>query len=192
MQNSIKPVILASQSPRRIELLKQIIAEFQVIPSEVEELFESGRTPEENALAVARDKALSVAQRYPGHCVIGADTIVVLGEEIIGKPRDPQEAREILHRLAGREHRVITGICVIDAETLQETEDSTVRIKPLTDEEITRYVESGEPLDKAGAYAIQGDGAFMVASYEGSYSNIVGLPLEILRKLLRRTGHATA
>lgn len=190
MPNSIKPLILASQSPRRIELLKEILPDFKIVPSTVEEILQPGLTPVENALSLARQKALSVAKTYPGHYILGADTIVVLDDEIIGKPRDPEEARSILRRLSGREHQVITGLSLINAAPIEEATVSRVHIKPLSEEEIFRYVESGEPMDKAGAYAIQGNGAFMVSSYEGSYSNIVGLPLETTRRLLSRAGYS--
>ena len=182
------PIILASQSPRRIQLLGEITDEFQVIPSEVEEVFSGDRTPGDNAVAIAREKAQWVADRNPGHCVLGADTIVVLNDEIIGKPKDEEQAYKILKRLSGKIHRVITGVALVGDDVLEEACVSTVSIKPLTNQEIYSYIQSGEPMDKAGAYAIQGKGAFMVKAYEGSFSNIVGLPLETVRKLLNLAG----
>ena len=182
------PIILASQSPRRIQLLGEITDEFQVIPSEVEEVFSGDRTPGDNAVAIAREKAQWVADRNPGHCVLGADTIVVLNDEIIGKPEDEEQAYKILKRLSGKIHRVITGVALVGDDVLKEACISTVSIKPLTNREIYSYIQSGEPMDKAGAYAIQGKGAFMVKAYEGSFSNIVGLPLETVRKLLNLAG----
>ena len=182
------PIILASQSPRRIQLLGEITDEFQVIPSEVEEVFSGDRTPGDNAVAIAREKAQWVADRNPNHCVLGADTIVVLNDEIIGKPEDEEQAYKILKRLSGKIHSVITGVALVGDDVLEEACVSTVSIKPLTNQEIYSYIQSGEPMDKAGAYAIQGKGAFMVKAYEGSFSNIVGLPLETVRKLLNLAG----
>jgi len=182
--NVFPPVILASQSPRRIELLKSVVSDFQVIPSSVEETLRPGQSPEENAVALALEKARSVAARHPGHLVIGADTLVALEGEIIGKPEGPGDARRILKRLSGREHQVITGVAVVFGRSFQAAEVSRVRFHPLTEQEIDRYVATGEPLDKAGAYAIQGIGAALVAAREGSHSNIVGLPIGLLKKLL--------
>jgi nucleoside triphosphate pyrophosphatase len=185
-QNSI---ILASQSPRRKELLKKIVTEFQIVPSSVEEILEPGLSPRENAIAIARKKALDVARRHPGHYVIGADTIVVLDDEIIGKPEDAADACNILKRLSGRRHLVITGVAIVNSTQVEDAGVSEVDIRFLNEEEITRYVDTGEPLDKAGAYAIQGEGASIVSSYSGSYSNIVGLPLDTVKALLQISGY---
>ena len=187
MNRSKVPVILASQSPRRVELLKQIIKKFLVVPSEVDEVCSPNLSPEENAIALGRKKADWVADRHPRHLVIGADTLVVLKNEIIGKPTDVEDACRILRRLNGREHKVITGVAVVHSKTLSAASVSRVRIKPLTQNEIASYVNSGEPMDKAGAYAIQGQGSFLVESYEGSYSNIIGLPVEMLKDLLQKS-----
>ena len=188
MNKSRTPVILASQSPRRVELLKQIIKNFLVIPSEVEEVCSSNLSPEKNAMVLGRKKAEWVANRHPRHWVIGADTLVVLKNEIIGKPANIDDAFQILRRLSGREHNVITGVAVVHSNTLSAVTVSKVRIKSLTDNEIVSYVNSGEPMDKAGAYAIQGEGASLVEGYEGSYSNIVGLPINTLKDLLQKAG----
>jgi nucleoside triphosphate pyrophosphatase len=182
-------VILASRSPRRVDLLKEVIPSFDVIPSSAEEIFQAELSPRENAIAVACAKALDVAKNHPGNFVIGADTIVVLDEEIIGKPKDAADARNILRRLSGRKHQVITGVVVVHSESIKDAGVSEVNIRVLKDDEIARYVETGEPLDKAGAYAIQGKGAFMVDSYSGSYSNIVGLPLDTVKALLKEAGY---
>jgi len=184
-----KSVILASQSPRRRELLKKIVPDFEVVPSSVEEIFRPELSPRENAIAVARMKALDVSQSHPGHYVIGADTIVVLDNEIIGKPDDAEDARNILRRLSGQGHQVITGVVIIHSGRMEDAAVSKVTIRPLNDEEIARYVATKEPLDKAGAYAIQGEGASIVASYSGSYSNIVGLPLDTVKTLLKQGGY---
>ncbi len=183
------PVILASRSPRRVELLKEIIPSFEIIPSSVEEIFQSELSPRDNAIAVACAKALDVAKNHPGHFVIGADTIVVLDNEIIGKPKDANDARNILKRLSGRRHQVITGVVVTHSEAMKDAGVSEVNIRSLNDGEIARYVETGEPMDKAGAYAIQGKGQFMVDSYSGSYSNIVGLPVDTVKTLLAQAGY---
>jgi len=184
-----KQVILASGSPRRKELLREIVPHFNIIPSSADEIFDAKLSPPENAVAIALSKALEVSRKYPGHWVIGADTIVVLENEIIGKPKDADDARGILRRLSGRAHQVITGVVIVNGEPVGNAVTSEVVFHPLTDEAIHRYVETGEPLDKAGAYAIQGEGAFMIASYSGSYSNIVGLPVEELKNLLHQAGY---
>ena len=186
MKNSPTPVILASQSPRRVELLKTIIKNFQVIPSNIDETCKSNLSPEENAVFLSRKKAAWVSKDHPHSLVIGADTLVVLENKIIGKPVDTKDACQILHRLSGREHKVITGVAIIHSKTISSFSISRVRIKHLTQSEIISYVDSGEPMGKAGAYAIQGQGSFLVESYEGSYSNIVGLPVGMLKILLKK------
>ena len=184
MNDSCAPVILASQSPRRIELLKQIIGNFRVIPSEVDEVCLPDLSPEENAAFLGRQKADWVADRHPGHWVIGADTLIVLDDEIIGKPTDAEDACQILRRLSGREHKVITGMAIIHSNTSSAATVSRVRFKSLTETEIVSYVNSGESMDKAGAYAIQGKGSSLIEGYDGSYSNIIGLPIDELKDLL--------
>jgi len=186
VKNSPTPVILASQSPRRVELLKTIIKNFQVIPSNIDETCKSNLSPEENAVFLSRKKAAWVSKDHPHSLVIGADTLVVLENKIIGKPVDTEDACQILYRLSGREHKVITGVAIIHSKTISSFSISRVRIKHLTQSEIISYVDSGEPMGKAGAYAIQGQGSFLVESYEGSYSNIVGLPVDMLKILLKK------
>ena len=137
---------------------------------------------------MSRKKADWVANRYPHHWVIGADTLVVLENEIIGKPTNLEDAHKILKRLSGRKHKVITGITVVHSETLSAAIVSQVNIKTLNNNEIASYINSGESMDKAGAYAIQGKGASVVKNYEGSYSNIVGLPIDALKDLLQKSG----
>lgn len=183
-------LILASQSPRRLELLKQITDQFEVVPSSVEEKIDYGLRPEENARLLARAKAEAVAKNYPDCWVIGADTLVTLHQEILGKPEDIADAQRMLRRLSGNEHRVATGICVVGPKkTLDKTVTSKVRFKTLTEEEIVNYVKTGEPMDKAGAYAIQGKGSFMINDFSDSKTNIIGLPLDELKELLRKTGY---
>ena len=181
------PVILASQSPRRIELLKTVIKNFRVVPSKIEELCDKDLSPEENAIFLGRKKATWVAKQHPHNLVIGADTMVVLKNEIIGKPSDAENARQILRQLSGQEHKVITGVAVVHSKIFSAASISHVRIKALTQNAINSYVESGEPMDKAGAYAIQGEGSFLVESYSGSYSNIIGLPVDLLKDLLKKS-----
>jgi septum formation protein len=192
MTTSKNRVILASKSPRRVELLKEVIPSFEVIPSSADEIFQPNLTPKENAIAVAYAKALAVSKNHPGHFVIGADTIVVLDDKIIGKPKDAPDACNILKRLSGKQHQVITGVVVVNSASMKDAGISDVNIRILNDNEIARYVATGEPMDKAGAYAIQGKGAFMVDSYSGSYSNIVGLPLDIVKTLLEQAGYPFA
>ena len=190
MPSFAKKLILASRSPRRVELLRSLGLDFEVKPSKVEEITDPEKSPEQNATHIARDKALAVARRNPGSFVLGADTMVVLGQEIIGQPKDEEDACRILSKLAGKQHKVVTGVIVITPEAKEHTTavTSTVSIKSISKKEIRSYIATGEPLDKAGAYAIQGKGSFLVESWEGSYSNIVGLPLEALTVLLQQAG----
>ncbi len=181
------PVILASQSPRRIELLKTIIKNFRVVPSKIDEVCDIDLSPEENAMLLGQKKATWVAKHHPRNLVIGADTMVVLENKIIGKPTDAENARQILKQLSGQEHKVITGVAVVHSKIFSAVSISHVRIKVLNTREINSYVESGEPMDKAGAYAIQGEGSFLIKSYSGSYSNIIGLPMGLLKDLLRKS-----
>lgn len=156
-----------------------------VIPAK-EPCPDSGQSPEDYALTAASQKCREVFDLYPNSLVIGADTVVVLDERIMGKPETPQEAVEMLQMLSGREHRVITGVCVAypggEEDFFQE---SFVRFGVLTEEEIERYVSTGEPMDKAGAYGIQGHGACLVEEVRGSYTNVVGLPVRRLYLLLK-------
>ena len=181
-------LVLASRSPRRMELLKEIHPQFEVAPSSIDEVIDIGFRPEENARYIARAKAESIAPNFPGFWVIGADTLVSMDDEIFQKPEDEKDAERILKRLSGREHMVVTGICVVGPKkTLDKTVTSKVKIKPLTEKEIKDYIATGEPMDKAGAYAIQGKGSFMVRSFSGSKTNIIGLPLDELQTLLKKT-----
>ncbi len=185
-------IILASASPRRQELLRQIGVKFEVIPSYISEDFEITSPPGEVVRMLAERKATAVAQIRPESLIIAADTVVYLDGNILGKPDSPEKAAEMLRQLSGRTHQVITGVafrCVERGirESLEVTSDVTFGVLP--EDLITRYVEMGEPLDKAGAYGIQGMGAVLVESIKGSYSNIVGLPLfEVARVLRRYTG----
>lgn len=180
-------IILASASPRRQELLKQIGCDFTVMVSEVTEDNTAALSPVEFATSLAAAKAADVAGKVtPADIVVGADTIVVLEGRVYGKPRDRAHACEMLAELAGRQHQVITGIAVAaGGQVLTDHCITTVKIRPLSDQEIADYVATGEPMDKAGAYAIQGIGALLVEGIDGCYPNVVGLPLVTLQKLLQ-------
>ncbi len=183
-------LILASTSPRRKALLEQVGVEFEVVASDLDEGAIIG-TPVQQARALALSKARSVAAGRRSGLVIGADTIVVVSSAVLGKPRDRNEARTMLRLLSGRRHQVITGLAVIDAESGRESvshEETAVWIRSLSDDEIERYVASGEPDDKAGAYAVQGLGSLLVERIEGGYYNVVGLPLVRLDRMLEEFG----
>jgi septum formation protein len=185
-------LILASESPRREALLRQVGLEFEIVPSGADEQIAEGAPPAESAERLALEKARRVASGRSAGLVIGADTVVVLEGAILGKPAGPREAAEMLRRLSGREHQVITGVAVVDAATGAERSDSVatrVRFAPLGEETIARYVATGEPLDKAGAYAIQGFGALLIEGIQGCYPNVVGLPLRRLAELLAEFGY---
>ncbi len=188
-----REIILASASPRRAALLTQIGLPFRVHPSKLSEEGGSAEIghagPEAVACRLARAKAEDVAAQLERGLIIGADTIVVCEGIIFGKPRDGDEARDMLLRLAGRTHQVITGVAVVEAETGHTEVDAAataVTMRAFAAAEAAAYVATGEPLDKAGAYAIQGRGALLVEWIEGDYSNVVGLPLPTLARLLRR------
>ena len=185
-------IILASSSPRRRELLSQAGIPFTVIPGDVDEgKVELSGTPQQKAEHLAYLKALDVAKKVDKGLVLGADTIVVCDGELFGKPSDELDARRMLESLSGREHLVITGIAIIDAEsgTVKKGYETTkVKFSELSGEEIAAYIKTGEPFDKAGAYAVQGRGALLVESLEGCYSNVVGLPLKRLNKILQEFG----
>ena len=185
--------ILASASPRRRELLRQLGLSFAVVRSTLLESNQGGMKPLVHATYFAESKAKEVANRYRHNWVLGADTIVVLGEEILGKPADFAEASSMLSRLSGQSHHVITGICLVHASMeVVESEwiETKVSMRSLSVEDIEGYVRTGEPMDKAGAYGIQGIGGCLVKRIEGSYSNVVGLPLCETLELLRRHGVA--
>ena len=181
--------ILASASPRRRALLRQVGLSFRVVPSRVEEVNQCGMEPHRHAVYWATVKTEEVAHRHPGEWVLGADTIVVLEGTILGKPADAPEAARMLSRLSGRSHEVITGLCLsCEQAAVQEqlAVETKVFMKRFTPEEIQGYIDTDEPMDKAGAYGIQGIGGCLVERIEGSYSNVVGLPICEVVELLRR------
>lgn len=178
-------LILASRSPRRREILAGAGIPHLVRPAEVDETIRDGEDAEAYVKRVARAKAEAV-DAGPGDLVLGADTVVVVGSEILGKPADEGDARRMLRLLAGREHLVMTGVCLRGAcGVLQDAETTRVRFLPLSEREIDAYVASGEPLDKAGAYAIQGLASKFIDRVEGCYFNVVGLPVAKVYGLLR-------
>ncbi len=183
-------LVLASASPRRRELLAGLGLDFDLRPVDVDETPLAGEAPRAYVLRLAEAKAQGAAPA-PGELALGADTIVVAGGDLLGKPRDPDDARWMLERLSGHEHLVLTGVALRDRERLRlsAVEVTRVRFAELTAEEIAWYVASGEPLDKAGAYAVQGLGALFVDGITGNYSNVVGLPLPLVYRLLRRAGY---
>ncbi len=179
---------MASASPRRAELLAQAGWDFTVLPVDIEEGFGAG--PVESAVSELALRKARACMAKRG-LVIGADTVVVLDGKVLGKPASNEDACEMLAALSGREHRVITGVAVLNTATgaeLAEAEETAVRFRALTREEIEAYVRSGEPMDKAGAYGIQGKGALLVEGITGCYFNVVGLPLSRLARMLQRAG----
>ncbi len=177
--------MLASGSPRRKELLARLVPAFEVLVSDVDEENLTVADPIETAERLAEAKARAVFALRPGALVIGADTVVFLGEEQFAKPRDAEDARRMRRALSDRTHVVATGVSLVSAEGVRTFHDRTeVSFRELTDAEIDAYVRTGEPMDKAGAYAIQGGAAAFVAERRGSESNVVGLPLERLEALL--------
>lgn len=185
------PIYLASASPRRRVLLEQLGLNFEVIVSSIDETVEAELPPEQLVEVLARSKAQAVAAKLESGIVIGADTIVVREEQVLGKPSTAREAREMLQLLQDAWHAVFTGLAVIDAHSgrAEVTHECTrVKFKPLTEDEITRYVATGEPLDKAGSYAIQGLGAIFIEQMQGCYFNVVGLPLAKLAEVLKGFG----
>ncbi len=178
-------IILASASPRRHELLRRMGVPFTILALDTDETV-SG-LPQERVRVLAERKAQAVADTLSEGLVIGADTLVALGEESLGKPADDEDARRMLRALSGKTHQVHTGVCLLDAATGRRdvrVASSDITMRDLTDGEIDAYIRTGEPHGKAGAYAIQGLGGKLISGWEGSYDNIVGLPTEMLREML--------
>lgn len=189
--NDKPSLILASASPRRRELLQQAGVAFTVIPSRATEDVLPGEAPADYALRVAEAKARDVARNYPGSLVLGADTIVVIDGQILGKPKDQVDGYRMLRLLSGRRHGVMTAFVLINGSGHTETRQivtTTVTFKSLADSQIHDYLATGEPFDKAGAYAVQGIGAALVDKVEGSYTNVVGLPVDEVLAALRGAG----
>ncbi len=189
MEAPVEPVILASQSPRRRELLSLYGIPFVVEPSQADEGNAVG-TGDQRVLTLARLKMREVAEHHPGRMVLAADTLVCVDDEIMGKPKNEADAVRMLRLLSGRTHEVHTGVCLCceDGRELCDVETTHVHFMPMTDENIRRYVATGEPMDKAGAYAIQGAAGVFVSRIEGSPSNVIGLPLGLLTRFFREAG----
>jgi septum formation protein len=182
-------LVLASASPRRQELLRNAGFEFAVQPANIPEELREGEQPKTFAERLAREKAEAVFQQRPNDIVLGADTIVIVEDEILGKPRDDADAERMLKLLCGRTHEVTTGVCIVGAAFCDvRSETTSVTMAPLSDEEIRSYVETREPFDKAGAYGIQGIASRWISRIEGDYFNVVGLPVSLVYRMLHEHG----
>jgi septum formation protein len=188
-QSEPHPLILASGSPRRRRLLEQAGLMFRVIPSTLDESSVPVSPPENHVRVLANAKAMEVAELYPKSWVIGADTLVLMGDAVLGKPDTAVQARRMLKALSGKTHRVLTGYCIcckLVGRSFSETVETKVLFKTVSESEIDWYTNTSEPYDKAGGYAVQGLGTFLVKRIEGSYTNVVGLPVcEVIEYLLR-------
>ena len=183
--------ILASASPRRIELLTLLGLRFEIIPSNVDEKFMKGEAPRDHVLRLSEEKAKKVAAIHPEAWVMGADTIVIINGDILGKPRTPDEAKEMLGKLSGQIHTVFTGFTVARKSAdilIRDAVESSVRFREIPEDEMAWYIRSQEPYDKAGGYAVQGMGAFFIKEIYGSYTNVMGLPLCEVVDVLKRIG----
>jgi septum formation protein len=198
-------LVLASASPRRQELLRNAGIGFTVQPADIDESLQADELPVDCAQRLAREKALAVSRSRPLDCVLGADTIVVVDEKILGKPRDAADAARMLRLLSGRTHEVITGVCLVGPDASEKeteiallhelrtenwqlrtaSETTRVTMCEISDEDISEYIATGEPMDKAGAYAIQGIASRWIPRIEGDYSNVVGLPVALVYRMLQ-------
>lgn len=188
--SGLPDLILASGSPRRRELLGGMGLRFTIRSADIDETPLPGEPPGDTVLRLAKAKA--AAKAHPGELVLAADTVVVLDGDLLGKPTDPVDARRMLARIAGREHTVLTAVALKEPDcqrAVSAVESSRVRMAPLSPEEIAWYVDTGEPMDKAGSYAIQGIGALFVEEVFGNYTNVVGLPLPLTGRLFRELGY---
>jgi septum formation protein len=185
-----QPLILASSSPRRQELLREAGISFEVHPARIPEEREAGERPLEYACRLAQEKAQAVAGDFMGRYVLGADTIVVVEDEVLEKPRTSSDAARMLRLLSGRGHQVITAVCLVTPQQRSHTRSAITLVYfcDVREEEIQRYIAGGEPMDKAGAYAIQGGAGPWVQRIEGDYSNVVGLPVTMVKEMLSESG----
>lgn len=180
-------IILASGSPRRAEVLASVGWEFVKHVADIDESERRGESPEDYVVRLAREKAEAVAGGYPGEIVLGADTTVVIDQQIIAKPVDLDDARRMLRMLAGKWHEVLTGIAVVkNGETRSEIQSTRVKFAPMSPDEINFLAERGDPLDKAGAYAVQAQAALFIEGIEGDYWNVVGLPISLVYELIMK------
>ena len=181
----MQKIILASASPRRRELLETAGVDFEILVSQADESVPDGTQPEAAAVMTAEKKARAVKALHPDGTVIGADTVVVSEGEIMGKPADRQDAVRMLSRLSGKVHTVVTGVCILGKDKeISFAQSTKVEFYPLSDGEIEAYVDSGEPMDKAGAYGIQGGAGEFVSHIAGDYFNVIGLPMKRLSEML--------
>lgn len=182
-------LILASQSPRRAELLTRLGLEFEIRPAEIDESYVGDEMPADHAERLAREKALTVGKTEPEALIVGSDTIVIVDSDVLGKPSGTDDAVRMLMRLSGREHEVYTAVAVLMGERMESAlERVRVRFRPLDRAECEEYVATGEPMDKAGAYGIQGYGSALVESIEGDYFAVMGLPIVRTLELIARHG----
>ena len=184
-------IVLASESVRRVDMLRSLGISFSIIPPDIDESRKRDETIRDYVLRVADEKAKKVGTHFPDKWVIGADTIVVHKGKVLGKPKSEEEAMEMLTALRGKWHKVLTGYCILNVPkqtSYKDVVETKVFIKDLTDEEIRRYIKTSEPFDKAGSYAVQGKGGFMVKEIKGSYSNVVGLPISEITDILLSLG----
>ena len=185
-------LILASASPRRRELLTQVGVSFEIEVSDVDEVLDDTLSPEQQVQSLAMQKAQAVASQRKDGLVLGADTVVVDAGSLLGKPHSTEEAAEMLRNLSGKWHQVMTAVALVDANDIENkwtsVEITNVKFRNLTEEDIAAYMATGESMDKAGAYGIQGYGALLVERIEGCYNNVVGLPLQLVAKGLRNWG----
>lgn len=182
-------IVLASQSPRRRDLLERLGVAFETDPADLDETPLAGETAAALARRLARAKAEAVAARHPGRPVLGADTVVVLAGELLGKPASPADAEAMLGRMSGRAHTVITAVALsADGTTHERLDETRVWFRELSTRRIRAYVATGEPLDKAGSYGLQGAGALLVERIEGDYFGVIGLPLRLVADLLDAAG----
>jgi septum formation protein len=177
-------IILASASPRRAELLRAAGIEFDVMPANADETVHKGETPETYVQRVAEAKATAVRQRANGRPVLAADTVVVIDKAILGKPVDREDAKRMLRMLSGRGHQVLTAVTLLSGAAVTRVETTVVEFAPLTRDDVEWYVATGEPDDKAGAYAIQGYASRFITRIDGSYSNVVGLPVALVYEMI--------
>lgn len=186
----MKRLILASESPRRRELLGSLGLAFEIIVSGIEENPLDGEAPAEHAMRLAREKALAVSTNRPDAVVIGADTVVIIDSEVLGKPEDTVQARRMLGKLSGRKHQVITGFALAEGASIRinQAVSSHVLFMEIPPDELEWYIQTKEPYDKAGAYAVQGIGALFIREIQGSFTNVIGLPLAELVEALKSIG----
>ncbi|HET9532937.1 MAG TPA: nucleoside triphosphate pyrophosphatase [Blastocatellia bacterium] len=186
-------IILASASPRRADMLETLGVEFETVPSSVNERPHANEAPADYIIRLARAKVIDIARKRDSGLVIGADTIVVVDGRLLGKPEDRADAERMLRQLSGRWHAVMTGVALYEAGTKREVVDydkTLVRFAQISDKEIDWYLDSSEPMDKAGAYAIQGKGSIFVEEIAGNYHNVVGLPIPLVYRLAKRLGYS--